>query len=301
MDPHLAHPEPSPRAALVHHGLRAALIAQAVVGSLCGLAAAFVIPALQFRLEASRDAKAFALIAVTATLLAALEAGLVAVWSARRVHAAEPEVLPLRRVRRRELAFAFLLPIACTILAVRGRAALIEREDPLLAYLERGLSRRLAQPGIGSAATLEIDEGKLMLVVPTYLARRAAWSVEVDAADTEGRRCALHARATFGADPVLLHVPIPLRSAEMRDRDFSLVPGSMVVVRSIRFAADPSDPALKTGQPAVFARELDLIYEVPPLARGAKSNADFVGAPAGLGRAVHAGLEGRPAGALAQR
>ncbi|MEP7028623.1 MAG: hypothetical protein ABI960_08505, partial [Candidatus Eisenbacteria bacterium] len=274
-----AIPPHAARAALVHHGLRAALFAQAVVGALLGLAAALVIPALQFRLDAARDAKAFTVLAVLATLLAALEAGLVAAWSARRLQGAGRALAPVGRVRRRDLACAFLLPIAFTLLCVRAQAALIEREDPLLTYVERGLARRLAQRGIGSAASLEVADGKLTLVVPTYLARRAAWSVEVDAGDTEGRQSALRARAAFGADPVILRVPLPLRSEEMQDRDFMLVPGSIVVVRSIRFVADAADPAIRAGHPAEFSRRLDLVYEVPPLARGARSRVDFVSAP----------------------
>jgi len=267
---------PTPRSVLIHHGLRAALIAQAVVGSVFGLASAIVIPAFQFRLEASADAMTFVLIALAVTFLAALEAALVAVWSATRGPRAG--AIPLRVVRRRELVFAFLLPVACTVFAARARTELLEREDPLLGYVERGLAHAWAQPGIGSQADLVVDEGRLTLIVPTYMARRARWWVDVDASDTEGRFCSFHKGVMFGDEPVVLHVPVPLESEDRSAGRFTLIPGSMVVVRAIRLTLDPRDPSLKRGQLAVYTREFDLVYEVPALARGARMQADFVGA-----------------------
>ena len=150
-------------------------------------------------------------------------------WSATRGPRAGE--MPLRVVRRRELVLALLLPVACTVGAVRGRTELLLREDPLLGYIERGLARAWAQPGIGSQASLVLDEGRLTLIVPTYLARRARWWVDVDAGDTEGRRCSFHKGVMFGDDPVVLHVPIPLESEDRTEGKFALIPGSMVVVR----------------------------------------------------------------------
>ena len=267
---------PTQRSALIHHGLRAALVAQAVVGSAFGLASAIVIPAFQFRLDARADATMYVAIALAATFLAALEAALVAVWSATRgPHAG---AIPWRAVRRRELVFAFLLPIAFTAGAVRARTELLLREDPLLGYVERGLARAWAQPGIGAQADLVVDEGRLTLIVPTYLAQRARWWVDVDASDTEGRRCSFHKGVMFGDEPVVLHVPIPLESEDHSAGKFTLIPGSMVVVRALRLTMDPRDPSLKAGELAVYTREFDLVYEVPALARGARMQADFVGA-----------------------
>lgn len=263
------------RAAIFHQGLRAALAAQAVVGSLLGLSSALIIPALQFRLEAQRDASTFAVFAIATTLFAAVEAALVAAWTAGR---ADATVRPrgVRRVRRRELLLAFLFPVTLTAGAVQARGWLVLQEDPLYGYVERGLARALAQRGIGSEARLGVEDGKLTLAVPTWLERHGAWWIEIDASDTAGRRCTLHSDITFGEDPVVLRVPVPLASDQMPGHEFSLVPGTMVVVRGIRLSLDPRDPTLRNGEPVVFLRELALVYEVPQWRGGGRSTADYV-------------------------
>ena len=252
---------------LFHHGLRAGLFVQGLVGSLLGLASALVIPALQFRHEAQRDAESYAVLAVALTLLAALEAGLVAAWSARRdgMETAAP-------VRRRVVILAFLFPVAVTACAVEARLWLVEHDDPLYGYLERGLARKLAQPGIGSEISLTMDEGQLTLAVPAYMAQRGRWLIEVDARDTLGRTCPLHAAAIFGEEPVMLRIPVPLASEEMPSRRFEIDPGSIVVVRGVRFTLDGVGE-----EPPVYMREFERVYEAPIPRYTPRLDADFVG------------------------
>jgi len=251
---------------LFHHGLRAGLFVQGLVGSLLGLASALVIPAFQFRHEAQRDAESYAVLAVALTLLAALEAGLVAAWSARRdgLEAAAP-------VRRRVVILAFALPVAITACGVEARQWLVEHEDPLYGYLERGLARTLAQPGIGSEISLAMDEGQLTLAVPAYMARRGKWWIEVDARDTLGRTCPLRAAATFGEEPIVLRIPVPLASEEMPSRRFEIDPGSIVVVRGVRFTLDGAGE-----EPPVVMREFERVYEAPMPRYTPRLDADFV-------------------------
>ena len=258
------------RLALFDHGLRAALFVMGLVGSLLGLASALIIPAFQFRHEAQRDAETFAILAVAATVLAALEAGVVAAWSAQRA-----EVFPEPpRVRRRAVALAFLLPVALTCGAVEARLWLLEHDDPLYGYVERGLARAFAQRGIGSEISLDMEDGRLTLAVPTYLKMRGRWIVEVDARDTLGRSCPLHAAAYFGEDPTVLRIPVPLASDEIPNRRFDLDPGSMVVVRGVRFTLDqPGD------EPPIFVRQFERIYEAPTPRITPRVQADFIGTP----------------------
>ena len=251
---------------LFHHGLRAGLFVQGLVGSLLGLLSALVIPAFQFRHEAQRDAESYAVLAICLTLLAALEAGLVAAWSARRADAPIPA-----RVRRRAVILAFVLPVAVTAWAVEARQWLVAHEDPLYGYIERGLARKLAQPGIGSEISLSVEEGQLTLAVPAYLAQRGKWWIEVDARDTIGRTCPLRAAATFGEEPIVLHIPVPLASEEMPSRRFEIDPGSIVVVRGVRFTLDGAGE-----EPPVFMREFERVYEAPILRRTPRLEADFV-------------------------
>lgn len=251
---------------LFHHGLRAGLFVQGLVGSLLGLASAFIIPAFQFRHEAQRDAESYAVLAVCLTLLAAFEAGLVAAWSARR--AGTPVTV---RVRRRAVVLAFALPVAVTSCAVEARLWLVAHEDPLYGYLERGLARKLAQPGIGSEITLAMEEGQLTLAVPAYLEQRGKWWVEVDARDTLGRTCPLRAGATFGEEPIVLRIPVPLASEEVPSRRFQIDPGSIVVVRGVRFTLDGAGE-----EPPVFMREFERVYEAPMPRYTPRLDADFV-------------------------
>jgi hypothetical protein len=252
-----------------HHGLRAALFVQAIVGSLVGVAGALIIPALQFRLEAQRDAATYAILACALTILAALEAGLVAAWSAGRTGSFA--LVPVRKIA---LALAFALPAGLTAFAVEARWWLLEHEDPLYGYVERGLARRLAQRGIGSEMTLEMEDGRLTLAVPAWLERRGRWWVEIDARDTLGRRCTLHSAATFGDDPIVLRIPVPLASEEIPKRPYDLDPGSIVVVRGVRLTLDPA--ARVVGAPSVFTRQFELVYEVPAPRGVPRSKADFV-------------------------
>jgi len=252
---------------LFHHGLRAGLFVQGLVGSLLGLASALVIPAFQFRHEAQRDAESYAVLAVALTLLAALEAGLVAAWSARRD--GTPLAAP---VRRRAVMLAFALPVAVTSWAVVARQWLVANEDPLYGYVERGLARRLAQPGIGSEIRLDVEEGQLTLAVPAYMEHRGKWWIEVDARDTLGRTCPLRAAATFGEEPIMLHIPVPLASDEMPARRFEIEPGSIVVVRGVRFTLDGAGE-----EPPVFMREFERVYEAPVPRYTPRLDADFVG------------------------
>jgi len=256
---------------LFHHGLRAGLFVQGLVGSLLGVASALVIPAFQFRHEAQRDAECYAALAVALTLLAALEAGLVAAWSARR-----DGTLLGAAVRRRAVILAFALPVALTACAVEARQWLVAHEDPLYGYLERGLARKLAQPGIGSEISLAMDEGQLTLAVPAYMAQRGKWWVEVDARDTLGRTCPLRASATFGEEPVVLRIPVPLASEEMPSRRFEIDPGSIVVVRGVRFTLDGAGE-----EPPVIMREFERVYEAPIPRHSPRLDADFVGSPRG--------------------
>lgn len=263
---------PAQREAVFHHGLRAALFVQAIVGSVLGFSSALIIPALQFRLEAQRDAAIFAILAIAATAFAAIEAGLVAAWSAGRSGS-----FTAARVRRTGLALAFALPVAVTAGAVEARLWLLEHDDPLYGYVERGLARGFAQRGIGSEVSLGMEEGRLTLTVPTWLERRGRWWIEIDARDTLGRRCMLHSGATFGDDPVVLRIPVPLSSEEIPRRQFDLDPGSIVVVRGVRLTLDPR--ARVDGEPTVFTRQFELVYEVPVPRTALRSKADFVAAP----------------------
>lgn len=254
---------------MFHHGLRAALFVQAIVGSLLGVAGALVIPAFQFRLEAQRDAATFAILAGALTLLAALEAGIVAAWSAGRAG-----TFTFARVRRRSLALAFALPVGLTVFAVQSRWWLLEHDDPLYGYVERGLARGLAQRGIGSEMALEMEDGKLTLAVPAWLERRGRWWVEIDARDTLGRHCTLHSVATFGDDPIVLRIPVPLASEEIPRRPFEIDPGAIVIVRGVRLTLDPA--ARVAGAPTVFTRQFELVYEAPTPRSIPHAKADFV-------------------------
>jgi hypothetical protein len=253
------------RTLLFHHGLRAGLFVQGLVGSVLGLLSALLIPAFQFRLEAQRDAKVYAILAVLLTVLATLEAAIVAAWSASRSGA--PRV---RRVRRRAVVLAFALPVAVTACAVEGRLWLLEHDDPLYGYVERGLARTLAQRGIGSEISLAVEDGRLTLAVPAYLARRGRWWVEVDAHDTLGRSCPLRSAATFGDEPIILRIPVPLASEEIPGRKFELDPGSIVIVRGVRFTLDGETSA-------VFVRQFERVYEAPTPRIARRLQADFVG------------------------
>jgi len=251
--------------ALFHHGLRAGLFVFGLVASFFGLASAVVVPAFQFRHYAQRDATTFAILAICATVLAALEAGLVAAWSASRTGPPEPV-----RVRRRAMVLAFALPLALTAWAVEARLWLLEHDDPLYGYVERGLSKAFAQRGIGSEITLDIEEGQLTLAVPTYLERRGRWWIEVDAHDTLGRTCPLRAAAVFGEEPTVLRIPVPLASEEIPSRKFELDPGSIVIVRGVRITLDGPGP-----EPPIYMREFERLYEAPAKS-GRKLDADFV-------------------------
>ncbi len=257
------------REAVFQHGLRAALFVQAIVGSILGLSSAVIIPGFQFRLEAGRDATTFAIIAIAGTLFAALEAGLVAAWSASRTDA-----YTTPRVRLTALALAFALPVAVTAGAVQARWWLLQHDDPLFGYVERGLARALAEPGIGSEISLGMEDKRLTLVVPAWLARRGRWWVEIDARDTLGRHCALHSGAVFGDDPIVLRIPVPLASEEDPSRQFEIDPGAIVIVRGVRFTLDPRSRV--PGAPSVYTRQCGLVYEAPAPRRGGRSTADFV-------------------------
>src|SRR5205085_9091281 len=127
---------------------------------------------------------------------------------------------PRAPVRRRAVLLAFAMPVAITSCAVEARTWLVAHEDPLYGYMERGLARTLAQPGIGSEIRLDVEEGQLTLAVPAFLEHRGKWWIEVDARDTLGRTCPLHAAATFGGEPIMLRIPVPLSSDEMPARRF---------------------------------------------------------------------------------
>ena len=51
---------------------------------------------------------------------------------------------------RRAVVLAFALPVALTAWAVEARLWLLEHDDGLYEYVERGLSKKFAQRGIGS-------------------------------------------------------------------------------------------------------------------------------------------------------
>lgn len=251
--------------ALFDHGLRAGLFVFGLVASLFGVASAVVIPAFQFRHYAQRDATTFAIGAICATVLAAIEAGAVAAWSASR--AGVPETV---RVRRRSVVLAFALPVALTLWSVEARLWLLDHDDPLYGYVERGLAKAFAQQGIGSEISLAIEDGRLTLAVPTYLARRGRWWVEVDARDTLGRTCPLRAAAIFGDEPTVLRIPVPLASDEIPGRKFELDPGSIVIVRGVRITLDGPGP-----EPPIYVREFERLYEEPNRASH-RLDADFV-------------------------
>jgi hypothetical protein len=166
---------------------------------------------------------------------------------------------------------AFAMPVAVTSCAVEARLWLVAHEDPLYSYVERGLARRLAQPGIGSEITLAMEEGQLTLAVPAYMEQRGRWWVEVDARDTNGRTCPLRAAATFGEDPIVLHIPVPLASEEIPARRFEIDPGSIVVVRGVRFTLDGAGE-----EPPVYMREFERVYEAPIPRYTPRLEADFV-------------------------
>ena len=251
--------------ALFHHGLRVGLFVFGLVGSLLGLASALIIPAFQFRHNAERDATTFAIGAICAMVLASLEAGIVAAWSASRT--GPP---PFVRVRRRAVVLAFAMPVAIMACAVEARLWLLENDDGLYGYVERGLSKKFAQRGIGSEISLAVEDGRLTLAVPTYLERRGKWWVEVDAHDTLGRSCPLRAAAVFGDEPTVLRIPVPLASDDIPGRKFDLDPGSIVIVRGVRLTLDAKGP-----EPPIFVREFEKMYEAP--SRGSrKLDADFV-------------------------
>ena len=251
--------------ALVHHGLRVGLFVFGLVGSLLGLASALIIPAFQFRHEAERDATTYAILAICATMLAALEAGLVAAYSASRSGA--PDFV---RVRRRAVVLAFAMPVAVMACAVEARLWLLEHDDGLYGYVERGLSKHFAQRGIGSEISLQMEDGRLTLAVPTYLEHRGKWWVEVDAHDTLGRSCPLRSAAIFGDEPTVLRIPVPLASDEIPARKFEIDPGSIVVVRGVRLTLDGKGP-----EPPIFVREFEKMYEAPSRV-SRKLDADFV-------------------------
>ena len=251
--------------ALFDHGFRAGLFVFGLAASLFGLASAVIIPAFQFRHDAQRDATTYAILAICATVLFAVEAGLVAAWSASRTGVPAPV-----RVRRRAVVLAFALPVALTACAVEARLWLLDRDDPLYGYVERGLSKAFAQPGIGSEIMLGMDEGRLTLAVPTYLEQRGRWWIEVDARDTLGRSCPLRAAAIFGDEPTVLRIPVPLASEEIPERKFDLDPGSIVIVRGVRITLDVAG-----DEPPIFMREFERMYEAPRRA-ARRLEADFV-------------------------
>jgi len=251
--------------ALFDHGFRAGLFVFGLVASFFGLASAVVIPAFQFRHYAQRDATSFAILVICVTVLAALEAGLVAAWSAARTGPPAPV-----RVRRRAVVLAFALPVALTAWAVEARFWLLDHDDPLYGYVERGLAKSFAQRGIGSEITLDVEDGQLTLAVPTYLERRGRWWIEVDARDTLGRTCPLRAAAVFGDEPTVLRIPVPLASEEIPARKFDLDPGSIVIARGVRITLDGPGP-----EPPIYMREFERLYEAPAKS-GRKLDADFV-------------------------
>jgi hypothetical protein len=243
----------------------------------------FLFPALVFRHDASRDIRVLVGLASASTWLVAF---LFAAW----VHATTAPVAR-RRMRSRagriplrlRMSVLVLLPFVTFAGLERVRALLVARQDPLYGFCERGLSRALAQPGVGAPTDLDVIDGRLTLVVPANPVRNARWWVDVDADDTVGRRCTFHSAVTFGEDPMVLHIPLPMESDEMPGRPFGLVPGSVVVVHGVSLTLDGvANAQAAKGPPMRWARDLDMIYEVPdPHGMGRRSAADFVNAPRG--------------------
>lgn len=258
-----------PRPSNTARAVRAFGHAFAGVGAACAVVLAFLLPALLFRLDAARDGRVLLGLACALTWLTAFGAAAFA-------HAT-PASDRAHRMPGRAWAVAFaLLPFVIFVGASRVRAALVASEDPLYGYCERGLSHRMAQPGIATPTSLAVEDGRLTLAVPTFPVQRARWWVDVDADDTVGRRCTFHAAVTFGDDPVVLRIPLPMASHDMPSRPFGLVPGSMVVVRAVRLTRDPAfRPASAPGS-KLYQRRLDMVYEVPAPRGATRSPADFV-------------------------
>ena len=70
----------------------------------------------------------------------------------------------------------------------------------------------------------------------------------------------------------MLHIPVPLASDEMPSRRFQIDPGSIVVVRGVRFTLDGAGE-----EPPVFMREFERVYEAPMPRIVPRLDADFVG------------------------
>lgn len=265
------------RALRVVHGFGRAF---ALVGAGCAVVLAFLFPTLIFRADAARDARLLVGLAGAITWFAAFG---MAAWvnattapvSRRRMRS------PARRIPlRARMALLVLVPFLVYAACLRARGWLAERQDPLYTYCLRGMSVALAQPGIARPTSLDVQEGRLMLVVPAFPARRARWWVDVDADDTVGRHCTFHAAVTFGEDPMVLHIPLPMESDEMPSSPFRLVPGSMVVVHSLSLTAADAVNAAAPGEPGRWKRNLDMVYEVPaPRGRAPRSWADYVSRP----------------------
>ncbi len=251
----------------------------ALIGAAWAVVLAIVFPALLFRADAARDARILIGLAGAVTWFAAFG---MAAWvnattapvSRRRTRS------PARRIPlRARMITLTLVPFLTYALCAHARAWLAERQDPLYSYCMRGMSVALAQPGISRPTSLDVQDGRLTLVVPAFPGRRARWWVDVDADDTVGRHCTFHAAVTFGEDPMVLHIPLPMASDEMPSAPFRLVPGSMVVVHRLTLtAASDATNADTTGQPGrSWMRNLDLVYEVPaPRGRVTRSWADYV-------------------------
>ena len=263
-----------PRPSSPARAVRAFGFAFAGVGAACGVTLAFLLSALVFRLDSARDARVLVGLACALTWLSAFAAAAFA--HSARARAAAPSRMP----GRGWVAACALFPFVAYVGASRAREALVAVQDPLYGYCERALSHGLAQPGIATPTSLGLEEGRLTLAVPTYPAQHARWWVDVDADDTVGRRCTFHASVTFGEDPVVLRIPLPMASHDMPSRPFGLVPGSMVVVRAVRLtrdlAASTPPAAGVAAAPKLYMRRLTMVYEVPAPRGAGRSIADFV-------------------------
>jgi len=263
-----------PRPSSTARAVRAFGLAFAGVGAGCAVTLGFLLPALVFRLDAARDARTLVAFACALTWLFAFAAAALA--HAERV----PARIPQRMPGRGWVIFFALFPFVVFGVVSRAREALVAQADPLYGYCERALSRALAQPGIATPTSLAVEEGRLTLSVPAYPAQHARWWVDVDADDTVGRRCTFHAAVTFGEDPVVLHIPLPMASHEMPARPFGLVPGSIVVVRAVRLTRDlkvASVPAPGLmAAPKRYLRRMSMVYEVPAPRGATRSQTDFV-------------------------
>jgi len=161
-----------PRPSSTARAVRAFGLAFAGTGAACGVALAFLLPALVFRLDAARDSRALVGLAGALTWLIAFAAAALA-------HAARAPAAAPRRMPGRAWVVAFaLFPFATYLGASRAREALVAHADPLYGYCERGLSRALAQPGIATPTSLAVEEGRLTLSVPAYPAQHARWCMD---------------------------------------------------------------------------------------------------------------------------